>query len=758
MDKMSSEKSTTESDVLFSFKRYFVNNVDSYQGEYILREVSKVVEKNVRESVKESTHSLMGEDAVITGSVPIEHPYEIIGTVSEPKTKSVDNVSKIVPKSECLPVLLTCGTVILDISYDKEEVTIAMEYLKLLKALLEKQAPTESLAGTDDGGAGESKKRYLILISTVMTWASTKPLDPDSTDIPFIETDFRKRKPHPNYKTYYDVENEVIGIARKFRSQIGATVVASGVTYGGREDVLFYWFQKAWECERLLPIFGRGGNTVPLINVQDLAQIVFNLMVDFPKKLYILAVEQNITKQRQIIKPLGRIVGSGMFKCIPPEDAFLIPEINQRIYDLMTLNLNMEPSFIVETMGLQWVSESSFTENVPTLMKAFRKERALKPFKVIVYGPPIVGKTTLSKLISDAYGLMYISPETVVDDIIDDLTWRIHHWEEGEFAALATAPQTGEEEDPAPADSEDDQVEEEGAQETARQTLASLLAGRVPTEEELIGYLRQRLLCHEARNKGWVLDGFPVTLGQCSMLFDKGDEQDSDVEEENNEEQFDEDVELYSNVLKKILPDIVVSLEATDDFVCDKAMRDQNNDSRLDEEVVLKRLNEFRTNDGRDVSPLNFFDELDIHPLIVPVKDNTDYSMKASYAAVALRMGRPCRYGKLMDRIEAAEKKERKELEAMRVKEEKALKELEKMMQEEREDKMEYWAEYLFKLNPTGKMLEPGYNLQAEKLLGKIKILDDALKDLDIKIDPLLPPECEVEDPKPHTINPMSAL
>ncbi|VVC96462.1 unnamed protein product [Leptidea sinapis] len=280
------------------------------------------------------------------------------------------------------------------------------------------------------------------------------------------------------------------------------------------------------------------------------------------------------------------------------------------------------------------------------------------------------------------------------------------------------------------------------------------------------------------------------------MLFDKGDEQDSDVEEENNEEQFDEDVELYSNVLKKILPDIVVSLEATDDFVCDKAMRDQNNDSRLDEEVVLKRLNEFRTNDGRDVSPLNFFDELDIHPLIVPVKDNTDYSMKASYAAVALRMGRPCRYGKLMDRIEAAEKKERKELEAMRVKEEKALKELEKMMQEEREDKMEYWlyalmqeeeeaalaaagepmrnylinhifptltpalleAEYLFKLNPTGKMLEPGYNLQAEKLLGKIKILDDALKDLDIKIDPLLPPECEVEDPKPHTINPMSAL
>lgn len=51
-------------------------------------------------------------------------------------------------------------------------------------------------------------------------------------------------------------------------------VIAPGVTYGGREDVLFYWFQKAWECEKLLPILGRGTNVVPLINVQDLAQYV----------------------------------------------------------------------------------------------------------------------------------------------------------------------------------------------------------------------------------------------------------------------------------------------------------------------------------------------------------------------------------------------------------------------------------------------------------------------------------------------------
>lgn len=94
-----------------------------------------------------------------------------------------------------------------------------------------------------------------------------------------------------------------------------------------------------------------------------------------------------------------------------------------------------------------------------------------------------------------------------------------------------------------------------------------------------------------------------------------------------------------------------MSLEATDDFICEKAMRQPEGDARLDEEIILRRLSDFRASDARDISPLNFFDELDIHPLVVPVKEHTDYNMKNSYSAVALRMGRPCRYGKLLGKI-----------------------------------------------------------------------------------------------------------
>lgn len=80
-------------------------------------------------------------------------------------------------------------------------------------------------------------------------------------------------------------------------------------------------------------------------------------------------------------------------------------------------------------------------------------------------------------------------------------------------------------------------------------------------------------------------------------------------------------------------------------------MRQPVGDGRFDEEVVLQSLNEFRDGDTQELSPLNFFDEIDIHPLVVPVKDHLDYDMKGPYATVTLRMGRPCRYGKLLGNI-----------------------------------------------------------------------------------------------------------
>lgn len=98
----------------------------------------------------------------------------------------------------------------------------------------------------------DKEQRVFVLISTVMTWAKTKPVDPvsdyhadtlqliigialiipytgsdsilqDDPDVPFVETDYRKRKPHPNYKSHIDLEKEVIQMGKKVYDASGVT-------------------------------------------------------------------------------------------------------------------------------------------------------------------------------------------------------------------------------------------------------------------------------------------------------------------------------------------------------------------------------------------------------------------------------------------------------------------------------------------------------------------------------------------------------
>lgn len=76
---MSSEPSSCNYDLQFSARRYFINNLDSYHGEYILKEMSKVLQQNVIESNRQSSQTLLGEAEPVSPPPPVQ-PYEIIGT------------------------------------------------------------------------------------------------------------------------------------------------------------------------------------------------------------------------------------------------------------------------------------------------------------------------------------------------------------------------------------------------------------------------------------------------------------------------------------------------------------------------------------------------------------------------------------------------------------------------------------------------------------------------------------------------------
>ena len=102
------------------------------------------------------------------GSVPKKEPntYRVYGTLKNAANfKPVDYVREIVKtdnKEEMLEQLMECDVVIYDIINDPEQVDEACWAISVLHSQLEEI----------------DKPKIFILLSTVMTWAKTKPADP----------------------------------------------------------------------------------------------------------------------------------------------------------------------------------------------------------------------------------------------------------------------------------------------------------------------------------------------------------------------------------------------------------------------------------------------------------------------------------------------------------------------------------------------------------------------------------------------------
>lgn len=116
--------------------------------------------------------------------------------------------------------------------------------------------------------------RYFVLISTLMTWANTKPLNPEEPNLPFTEEDYRKRKPHPNFKKHIQCEKEVVVTRKKtkLKDKLKTLVISCGLTYGDEQGPLHHLFKMAWQNAPSMPIFGKGNNKIPLLHVRDLSK------------------------------------------------------------------------------------------------------------------------------------------------------------------------------------------------------------------------------------------------------------------------------------------------------------------------------------------------------------------------------------------------------------------------------------------------------------------------------------------------------
>ncbi|XP_019850545.1 PREDICTED: adenylate kinase 7-like isoform X1 [Amphimedon queenslandica] len=593
--------------------RVFVNRLDDYISKSILKAVSDKAVGTARKDEEEEEE----EGAEAGGADGAK--YEVIGTLRDEKSH-VPLAKEIVPsdsKTQLMEALLTCDAIVYNISDTATEVEEAMW---AIQELHEKMSSFATV-------------KVFVCVSTVLTWAKTKPLNPDEPDVPFTEEDYRRRRTHPNFKEHITAEKEVIKLGKTDKSKLQTYVVASGLQYGAGEDIFHYFFKSAWMGrEKELPVFGDGQNVVPTIHVDDLASIIFNVIDSKPKTKYILAVDESNNTLEDLVRSVSKGLSTGRISHVSKEDGLIVDGLTQMQYDELMVSLLMEGTCIKEEMKMTWVAESGLIENMPSIIVQYKEERGLLPIKICILGPPAVGKTTVASQLCKHYKLHHVKMADVIKEALELIERR---------AARSDSNDVNEDDDEAAQEAKDylevlkDDLEEN--------------KGRYSTQH-IIKFFKDKLQSMPCQNQGFVLDGFPKTEEEARELFGPEEKDDDDGEQD-----------PYN---KALMPELVVSLDADNAFLKERVInlpQSQVAGTHNNEEGLLRRLKSFREQNEEDVTVLNYFDELEIHPLHIRVSDDTSENMSKTVEDIKKVIKEPRNYGLTPEEKEILEKKEREE-------------------------------------------------------------------------------------------------
>ncbi|XP_050295556.1 adenylate kinase 7-like isoform X2 [Anthonomus grandis grandis] len=432
----------------------------------------------------------------------------------------------------------------------------------------------------------------------------------------------------------------------------------------------------------------------------------------------------------------------------------------------------------------------------------------LKPLKLMIHGPPAVGKTEIARRICKMYGAHYVSVKTMIEETLDELRQNITHLrEQALLKKTEKNPKESEmeeevEEEEEEADEDNLDVNEDIAQyEEQIRDIDGLMTNspnnKLP-DEYVVRLMRLFLAKDRCQSHGYVLDGFPKTIQQAKELFGQAAEVTKEpaegkggilgAEEVSGEHELGGQVgDMLGNASLNIMPDFVVSLQAKDEFLCERIMRLPEKviqGTHYDEPNMIRRLMEFRVNNSPDNSVLNFFDEAEIHPILIDLTDDTIEETENILSYLYSIFGPPIPgFGLTKEEEDELRKlemeKKRMEREAYQI--EKQLKEdverkeyedkmekwaetLEKLQMEEEkitaieseplrlylmkyifptltkglsevtkikpEDPIDYLAEFLFKENPEGKMFDPSYTRAGEEILKQYESVTATFNDL----------------------------
>ncbi|KAM6464225.1 adenylate kinase 7 isoform 2-T2 [Liasis olivaceus] len=584
------EEAVAEAEEIIRSQRIFLNHLDSYGGRNIGKYLAScTVGASLEEIPEEEEDDDEGRSIVeIVPPKPKEGIYQIVGTLSQAENAEPDFAMEAYTTpspDELLAHLLECDIIIYNITEDAKQIEEAVWAATALHA--------ES--------KNFEKQKLFILLSTIMTWARSKPLDPEDPEIPFTEEDYRRRKPHLNFMEHINAEKTIIKLGKTNKSKFGTYVVASGVQYGAEERLLHYFFKLSWLGETpAIPCFGDGRNVVPTIHITDLAVVLQNIADHRPRTNYLLAVDESTQTLSEIVKPL----------------------------------------------------------------------------KMCILGPPGVGKTSIAEELCKYYKVHHIKIKDVITKAIENLEKMVAPREVAESLEEEETEEEEEEEE------EGDNIEE--AQELLDSVKENMEqnAGRLD-DNYVIRFMKEMLVSMPCKNQGYILDGFPKTYDLAKDLFN--------VEEEEEEEDMRGKIHHYD---KLIIPDHVVSLNASDEFLKTRIMN-------LPESIVagthyaqdryLRSLSLFRELNSEDETVLNYFDEIEIHPQYIDVSKFEGLENRVITKEIIKNIGEPRNYGMTEEEREEFERKEAEERLAREAKE-KA--DLEKKEFEERAQKLANWEEW----------------------------------------------------------------
>lgn len=590
-------------------KRIFINDVDRYSSMHIAKFLS--------------TSRAGGEDSeeeeadTVESSRRGEAAFQIVGTVS-PSSKEGDGdflLEKYTSstRGELLERLLECDVVVYNISESAtqqpvEEATWAITALS---------AEMENF---------KSRKMF-ILVSSVMTWAMTKAQNPEESGVLLTEEQFRRRRPHPNFRKHNNVEKVVLELARGKKSKLVGYVVGSGLQYGKGENLFNYFFKESWLMQfPKVPLFGKGTNHIPTIHVNDLAGVIQNIVELKPKSRYILAVDDSKNTLEDIVKVISDTLGSGKINKLPQQDAIAMKAFTPGELEYLNINLRLDAFIIKDSFSLHWTSEAGMVENMASIVEEYKDTRQLLPIRICLAGPPVVGKSTIAEKLCSHYKIHHIKIKEVIEENLTQLKEIVNGSDPDVFSEeVATA-----------------------AQKQLEQINKSMEIDEGRLSDHLVfDILKEKLNSQPCRNQGFVLDGFPRSYEQARLIFSDEDTEDQDL------------IPKKPVHNTEITPEHVFVLDATDDFLTKRALglpQSVADEMRYTQEEFVPRLTRYRQLSTAEETLPDYFDEQEIHPQHIEVTtDDSEYT--GVMQKIIEIVGIPKNYGPSAEELEEEDRK-----------------------------------------------------------------------------------------------------